>query len=184
MAAAQSSIKKRDWSAHDRAPLPSSTSLHAMLQLSRRLAAVLLTGCALSLPAAAQVYKCTDSAGKTAYQSQPCPDATQSAQLDLRWTSSSLPSLPTSAFSGQFSVPELRRTLVSSCTNGVSSRGDAALSRLAAAQPAKFRSFCECVADNSLADVERIKSLALRNDRAGLEQLGLQAGLSCASRLR
>ena len=150
---------------------------------SRCLALVLLLGAAW--PVAAQVFKCTDSSGKTAYQSQPCPDSAKSAQLDLRWTSSALPSLTGSAaFAGNVSTPELRQALVSGCTGSVSSRGDAALRRLAAAQPAKFRSFCECVADNSLSDVERVKSMALRNDRAGLEQLGLRAGLACASRLQ
>lgn len=158
---------------------------HTLFSSSPRLAAALLVCATLSLPAAAQVFKCTDSEGKTAYQSQPCPDTARSSQLDLRWTASALPGLAGSAdLSGNVSRPELRRALVSGCTSSASTRGDAALRRLASSQPAKFRDFCECVADNALTDVERVKSMALRNDRAGLEQLGLSAGLSCASYLR
>lgn len=156
-----------------------------MILRPRGPALALLLLAVFSRPAAAQVYKCTDGSGKTAYQSQPCPDSAQSAQLDLRWTASSLPSLTGSAhFSGNASFHDLRQALVSGCTNSVSTKGNAALRRLATSQPGKFRSFCECVADNSLVDVERIKSMALRNDRAGLEQLGLRAGLSCASQLQ
>ncbi len=160
--------------------------LHHSTPLSpRRLAAAFLLAAALPVSASAQVFKCVDSGGKTAYQSQPCPEATRSAELDLRWTSSALPSLTGSAdFSGNVSASDLRRALVTGCAGSVSTRGDAALRRLAASQPAKFRTFCECVADNALADVERVRSMAQRNDRAGLEQLGLRAGLSCAPRLQ
>ncbi|MBB2487779.1 DUF4124 domain-containing protein [Mitsuaria sp. WAJ17] len=159
--------------------------LHSLLLRPRRLTLVLLLGAVASLPAAAQVFKCTDSSGKTTYQSQPCPDSTKSAELDLRWTSSALPGLTSSAnFSGNVTMGELRQALVSGCTGSVNTRGDAALRRLAATQPGKFRDFCECVADASLSDFDRVKRMALSNDRAGLEQLGLRAGLSCAPRLR
>jgi hypothetical protein len=148
-------------------------------------AALLLAGALLSSGASAQVYKCTDASGKTAYQSQPCPDTTKSAQLDLRWTAAAMPTFSESSFkSGNVSVPELRQALISSCTNSVNTRGDATLRRLASTQPGKFRSFCDCVADQSLSNVEQLKSMALRGDRSGLEQLGLRAGLSCASRLQ
>lgn len=137
-----------------------------------------MLGATLALPASAQVYKCVDSSGKTAYQSQPCPETTRSAELDLRWTAT-LPPLPSQA-----SLPELRQAIVSSCTNGAVSRGDSVMRRMASTQPAKFRSFCECVADSALANVDRVKDMAARNDRAALEQLGLRAGLACAPRLQ
>lgn len=157
--------------------------LQSLLLRPRPLALVFLL--AAAAPAAAQVFKCTDSSGKTAYQSQPCPESTQSAELDLRWTSSALPSLTSSAsFSANVTRGEMRQALVSACASSVNTRGDATLRRLASSQPGKFRDFCECVADDSLRDFERVKSMALRNDRAGLEQLGLRAGLSCAPRLR
>lgn len=158
--------------------------LHQSLLLRPR-HLVLVCLLAAAVPASAQVFKCTDSSGKTAYQSQPCPESTKSAELDLRWTSSALPSLTGSAnFSPSVTPGEMRQALVSACATSVNTRGDATLRRLATSQPGKFRDFCECVADNSLSDFERVKSMALRNDRAGLEQLGLRAGLSCAPRLR
>ncbi|MGM9514985.1 DUF4124 domain-containing protein [Roseateles sp. DB2] len=153
--------------------------------MSWRLAAAVLLGLFLPLSASAQVYKCTDSSGKTAYQSQPCPEATQGGQLDLRWTSSALPTLSSSAsLSGNVTVSEMRQAIISSCATNVAAKGDATLRRIASTQPAKFRSFCDCVADVSTSDVERLKNMAQRGDRAGLEQLGLRAGLSCASRLQ
>jgi len=165
---------------HQLTPLPTRRPAG----LAARAAACLMLGL-LALSAQAQVFKCTDSSGKTAYQSQPCPDTTRSTEVDLRWTSSALPSLTGSAdFSGNLSMSDMRQALVSGCTNSVGTRGDTALRRLAASQPGKFRDFCECVADNTLVDVEKIKAMALRNDRAGLEQLGLRAGLTCAPRLR
>lgn len=159
--------------------------IHSLPLRPRRLPLVLLFGAILASPACAQVFKCMDASGKTAYQSQPCPESTKGAELDLRWTSSALPVLTGSgAFSGSVTLPEMRRALVSSCTSTVNTRGDAALRRLAAAQPGKFRNFCECVADNSLVNFERVKSMALSNDRAGLEQVGQRAGLTCAPRLQ
>lgn len=155
--------------------------LHPFSFLPRGLASVVLLGCALSLPASAQVFKCVDSAGKTAYQSQPCPETTRSAEVDLRWTSS-LPTMPT--LRGNASMSEFRQAIVSSCVSSAGSRGNAALQRLASTQPARYRSFCECVADTALSDPEKVRDLALRNDRAGMEQLGLRAGLACAPRLQ
>lgn len=38
---------------------------------------------ALALPAAAQVYKCVDKAGRTTYQQQPCPGAQKATRMDL-----------------------------------------------------------------------------------------------------
>ena len=163
----------------------------SLISLNRRLAglaaraALVLCGAALSSTAGAQVYKCTDASGKTAYQSQPCPDSTKSAELDLRWTAAAMPTFSESSFrGGNVSVSEMRQALITSCTNSVNTRGDAALRRLAAGSPGKFRSFCDCVADQSLSNVEGLKSMALRGDRAGLEKLGLRAGLACAPRLQ
>jgi hypothetical protein len=137
----------------------------------------LLLASALSLSASAQVYKCVDGAGKTAYQSQPCPEATKSAQLDVR-SVSSLPDLSANA-----SIPQLRQAVVSSCM-AQSSRSAPPLARIAAEQPGKFRSFCECSADSVLAQMDRVKDMINRGDRAGMERLGIQAGLACAPRLQ
>jgi len=137
----------------------------------------LLLGSALSMSASAQVYKCVDGSGKTAYQSQPCPEATRSAQLDVR-SVSSLPDLPANA-----SISQLRQAVVSSCI-AQGSRSTPALARIAAEQPGKFRSFCECSADSVLAQADRVKDMATRGDRAGMERLGIQAGLACAPRLQ
>lgn len=137
----------------------------------------LLLGPALAMSASAQVFKCTDSAGKTAYQSQPCPEASRSATIDVR-SVSALPSLPANG-----SVTEMRQAVVSSCMAQVA-RGTPALARVAAEQPARFRDFCECSADGALAQAERVKELAARNDRAGMERLGIQLGMACASRLQ
>ncbi len=38
----------------------------------------------LSLPAAAEVFKCTGSFGKTVYQSKPCQTAVKEQQLDIK----------------------------------------------------------------------------------------------------
>ncbi|MDR7270086.1 hypothetical protein J2X20_002744 [Pelomonas saccharophila] len=138
---------------------------------------LLLLGSALSLSASAQVFKCVDSTGKTAYQSQPCPEATRSAQIDVR-SVSALPALPANG-----SVSEIRQTLVASCM-AQGARSTPALARIAAEQPRKFRDFCDCTADTTLTQVDRVKELATRGDRAGMERLGIQVGLACASRLQ
>lgn len=46
----------------------------------RPIALMLLVGAA---PVAAQVYKCVDKAGRTAYQQQPCPGAQKGTRMDL-----------------------------------------------------------------------------------------------------
>lgn len=151
-----------------------------LIALSRKLfprLAVLLLGSALSLSAGAQVYKCVDGAGKTAYQSQPCPQATRSTQIDVR-SVSSLPELPANA-----SASDFRQAVVSSCV-AQGARSTQTLARIAAEQPRKFRDFCDCTADAALAQIGKLKELAARNDRAGMERLGIQVGLGCASRLQ
>lgn len=141
-----------------------------------RLAALLLfTGLAAS--ASAQVFKCVDASGQTAYQSQPCPEATKSSQVDVR----SVSSLPTLAGTG--TAAEIRQAVMANCLGGAS-RSTPAMSRLAAEQPRKFRAFCECTADGVMPQVEKIKEMYLRKDAAGIERLGMQVGLACASRLQ
>jgi hypothetical protein len=44
---------------------------------------VALAALVWAAPAAAQVYKCVDKAGRTTYQQQPCPDAQKGARMDL-----------------------------------------------------------------------------------------------------
>jgi len=140
--------------------------------------ALLLLGAALSWSASAQqVFKCVDASGKTAYQSQPCPEATRSAQLDVRAVSA-LPTLPANA-----SAPELRQVIVSSCM-AQSARSEPALARIAREQPRKFRDFCDCSADGALAEIAKLKDLSAFSDRAAMERLGVKVGISCASRLQ
>ncbi|RTL39439.1 MAG: DUF4124 domain-containing protein [Burkholderiales bacterium] len=147
-------------------------ALHAFFP---RLAALLLM--ALAASAGAQVFKCVDASGKTAYQSQPCPESTKSSQVDVR----SVSSLPT--LSGIGSASEIRQAVIANCLGGAS-RSTPAMSRLAAEQPRKFRSFCECTADGVMPQVDKIKEMYLRKDAAGIERLGMEVGLACASRLQ
>ncbi|MDR7332743.1 DUF4124 domain-containing protein [Roseateles asaccharophilus] len=145
--------------------------------LSLRLALLLLVS-AVALPASAQkVFKCTDAAGKTAYQSQPCPEATQGAQLDVRWASS-LPTLPAGG-----SLAQGRQAMMANCL-GSGARSTPAFARLSVEQPAKYRSFCECVSDGAVAEISKMKNPAALNDRAAMERLGMKVGLSCAPRLQ
>lgn len=139
--------------------------------------AVLTLGLALSAAASAQVFKCVDASGKTAYQSQPCPDAARSTQVDVR-SASALPPL-----SGTGSASEIRQAVVANCL-AQGSRSSPAMARLAAEQPRKFRAFCDCTADGVLPYADKIKELYARNDAAGIERLGVQVGLACASRLQ
>lgn len=149
--------------------------LYRLLPL--RLAFLLLVS-AVALPASAQkVFKCTDAAGKTAYQSQPCPEATQAAQIDVRWASS----LPTLRAGG--SLAQGRQALMSNCL-GQGARSTPAFARISAEQPAKYRSFCECIADGAVAEIAKMKNPAALNDKAAMEQLGMKVGFSCASRLQ
>lgn len=163
-------------------PLPLRRAAGLAARAGACLMAVLLVS-----PAFAQVYKCTEPGGKTSYQSQPCPDAAKGAELDLRWTASATSSPLISAStleSGQVSASELRQAIVQSCNRSVSTQGDATLRRIAAKQPAKLLEFCDCVAERSVTDVASLKRMALSGDRNGLQQLGLKAGLACASRLQ
>jgi hypothetical protein len=140
--------------------------------------ALLLLGAVLSWSASAQqVFKCVDASGKTAYQSQPCPDSARSAQIDVR-SASALPTV-----SANVSVPEFRQAVVSNCMSQ-GARSSSALSRIAMEQPRKFRDFCDCTADGVLSQFDKVKELAMRNDQAGLERLGINVGIACASRLR
>lgn len=135
----------------------------------------------------AQVYKCTDAAGKTAYQAQPCPETTKGAELDLRWTASATSSPLISAGSlesGQVTITDLRLAIIQSCNSSVSSQGDPTLKRIVAKDPGKLIAFCDCVAERSLVDVAGLKRMAMAGDRNGLKQLGLKAGLACAARLQ
>lgn len=141
-----------------------------------RLALLLLAG-GLSVSASAQVFKCVDASGQTAYQSQPCPDATRSSQVDVR----SVSSLPT--LSGTGTAAEIRQAVVANCL-GAAGRSTPAMIRLAAEQPRKFRAFCDCTADGVMPQVDKIKELYARKDAAGIERLGMQVGLACASRLQ
>lgn len=144
--------------------------------LFRGLAAMLLlTGFMAS--ASAQVFKCVDASGQTAYQSQPCPEATKSSQVDVR----SVSSLPT--LSGIGSASEIRQAVVANCLASAA-RSTPAMSRLAAEQPRKFRAFCDCTADGVMPQVDKIKEMYLRKDAAGIERLGMQVGIACASRLQ
>jgi hypothetical protein len=148
--------------------------LHRML--FTRLA-LLLLGSALSLSAGAQVFKCVDGSGKTAYQSQPCPKETRSSQIDVR----SVSSLP--AWSANASAADFRQAVVSSCL-AQGERTSPPLAHSASEQGRKFRDFCQCTGDGAMAQIEKVKELAIRRDKAGMEQLGMQVGMSCASRLR
>jgi len=82
------------------------------------------------------------------------------------------------------SPADAKHAILSSCLDSGKRQANAALKKLAIDQPQKFQSFCECVADTALSDVNKIKSLSASKDRAGLEQLGMKAGLSCAPRLQ
>lgn len=148
--------------------------LHRMLFLRLLL---LLLGSALSVSAGAQVFKCVDGSGKTAYQSQPCPQATRSSQIDVR----SVSSLP--AWSDNASVAEFRQAVVSSCL-AQGARSMPAIASGASEQSRKFRDFCDCSADAALARIDKVKELAASRDKAGLERLGIEAGMGCASRLQ
>lgn len=137
----------------------------------------LLLGAALSAPANAQVYKCTDVAGKTAYQSKPCPDSARSVPIEGR----ALPSLP--ALPANASMAEMRQIVAAQCVaQGPRSSPDVA--RIAAEQPRKFRDFCECSADNTVAQLGKVKEILDGGDKAGIERLGTQVGLACASHLQ
>jgi len=135
----------------------------------------LLLASVLSSPASAQVYKCTDGAGKTTYQAKPCPDATRSAQIGA------VPSLP--ALPAHGSMAEIRQIVAAQCVaQGARSSPDVA--RIAAEQPRKLRDFCECSADNAVAQLEQVKELLESGDKAGIERVGTQVGLACASHLQ
>lgn len=149
---------------------------HAWHFLISRLAFIGLA-MGLSAGAQAQVFKCVDASGQTAYQSQPCPEAARSSQVDVR----SVSSLPT--LSGTGTAAEIRQAVVANCL-GAAGRSTPAMSRLAAEQPRKFRAFCDCTADGVMPQVEKIKELYMRKDAAGIERLGMQVGLACASRLQ
>lgn len=141
------------------------------------LAALFLFGNS-SISNSASVYKCIDNTGKKAYQSQPCPESARSSELDIRGASS-MPIL-----AGNTTVAEARMAIASNCVASSARQPNATLRKIAAERPRQFQDFCECVADNSLSDVKLVQELIARNDRAGIEQLGLKAGLSCAAKLR
>lgn len=60
-----------------------STSRWGYVRCAARAWFVALALCVLAAPAAAQVYKCVDKAGRTTYQQQPCPGAQKGARMDL-----------------------------------------------------------------------------------------------------
>lgn len=132
----------------------------------------------LPVSAAAQVYKCIDAAGKTAYQSLPCPESARSSELDIRLVSS-MPNL-----TGNVSVAEAKQAILSYCISNMGKQGNSALKKIASEQPHKVQNFCGCVAESSLSDTRKVKEMLSNNDRAGFQQLGIKAGLSCASRLQ
>ncbi len=124
------------------------------------------------------VYKCLDGAGKTAYQSQPCPESARSVELDIKGVTA-MPIL-----TGDVTLAQARQAIISSCMGNVAKQSNAALRKIAAEQPMKFQNFCECVANTSLSDVSKVRELIAKNNQAGFEQLGMKAGLSCAPKLK
>ncbi|GEM_PF-4486683 len=135
-------------------------------------ATLLLVGISIS-SSAAPIYKCIDNAGKTTYQSHTCPDSARSSRLDIR-TAYVMPEL-----SGQFSLAEMKKAVLTSCIGNAGRQANPTLRKIANEQPRKFQSFCECVADTSMTDVEKVKALIANNDRAALGQLGFRAGVIC-----
>ena len=146
--------------------------------LRLRLLAFVTFGIA-SLSASAQVYKCVDTAGKTAYQSRPCPENPKSVELAIR-ESTSVPTISGT----NFSMASLKQEMMNQCMGTRGGSSASGLGKLAKDQPQKFQSFCQCAADTVAADMATVKDLIAKRDQEGMRQLGIKAGLSCASRLK
>lgn len=137
--------------------------------------ALLMTG-VIQTAGASQVYKCVDQAGKTQYQSQPCPESSHSSEVDVHQADpfANLPQIN--------SMSGIRNLMTTTCMNA-SGSSNSALRQLYMEQPQKVKGFCECVADYSLSNVEKFKALAQQNNRAALQRLGIDAAFSCSSHL-